>query len=284
MKKLFFLIVSVCLPGCTKTKAPNQPTQTEAIRSLEERVGELEKQLGVLSEKAPVWDSVAEGVSEILSKLGNGAGNAKPSEPSAEKVYSVPVGDDPYIGKKHALVTIVKAYDFYCGYCDKARPTMDALLKKYPKNLKVVFKEFVIHPDSAGEPALAACAAHKEGKFLAMYDRIWKDGIRSRKRLERSDLLDIANDLGIKRAKFEKHMDNDCIEEITNDQQELAKLGVRGTPAFFINGRYLVGAQPTHVFSALIDEELEKAKALVSSGVKPKDVYDHIMKDAATSI
>ena len=285
MNSFYPVVLSLFIFGCTKNSGANHsPIHVETIRSLEDRVGRLEKQLGEIQDKVPVWDSVAEGVTQILKKLENGLPQAGPAKPSPEKVYRVPVKNEPFIGNKNALVTIVKAYDFYCGFCDKARPTMDSLLQKYPKDLKVVFKEFVIHPDTASEPALAACAAHKEGKFLAMYDRIWQDGIRSRTRLTKNDLLEIANDLGMKRSNVKKHMETKCLDEIANDQKELAKLGVRGTPAFFVNGRYLVGAQPVEVFSSLVDEELRKAKSLVSNGIKRKHVYDHIMKDAATSL
>ena len=64
----------------------------------------------------------------------------------------------------------------------------------------------------------------------------------------------------------------------------LAKLGVGATPAFFINGRFLSGAQPAAAFSALIDEEMKKANDAIKKGVKAKDYYDTLVKTSPSEL
>jgi predicted DsbA family dithiol-disulfide isomerase len=64
------------------------------------------------------------------------------------------------------------------------------------------------------------------------------------------------------------------------DMELAERVAAEGTPHFFINGRRLVGAQPLEQFTALVEEELVKAKALVARGVSRNAVYDELQKDA----
>jgi predicted DsbA family dithiol-disulfide isomerase len=75
-----------------------------------------------------------------------------------------------------------------------------------------------------------------------------------------------------------------CKKEIEADRAALLAVGVSGTPSFYVNGRFLSGAQPVAVFSALIDEELAKAKAAIAGGVAAADYYDTIVKVGLASL
>ena len=132
-------------------------------------------------------------------------------------------------------------------------------MKQYPKDLRIVYKNFVVHPQQATIPALAACAADKQGKFHQMYEVIWEKGFNAGRNLSQENMDKLAGEVGLNAQKYKADMDGDCKNIIRQDQQQMASVGVGGTPAFFVNGRFLSGARPVEQFKALIDEELKKA-------------------------
>ena len=100
---------------------------------------------------------------------------------------------------------------------------------------------------------MAALAAHEQGKFWEMHDKLFLDT----KKLKRENLDKYAQEIGLNTAKFKAFMDGNKGEaQIKADQAQAASLGARGTPAFFVNGRQLKGAQPFERFKTIIDEEL----------------------------
>ena len=101
-------------------------------------------------------------------------------EPDRAKTYSVPIDGDPFDGPADAKVTLVKAYDYACPYCERVRDTMDELRKKYGNDLRIVYKQFVVHPQVATAGALAFCAAAKQGKAHEMDVALWDKGFKGR--------------------------------------------------------------------------------------------------------
>ena len=80
---------------------------------------------------------------------------------------------------------------------------------------------------------------------------------------------------------FELDLESAEIAQMIKDDEALAdRLGSRGAPAFFINGRFISGAQPLENFAALIDEEKAKAQQLVDAGTPRGKVYDKILEGA----
>jgi len=102
------------------------------------------------------------------------------AEPDRAKTYAMPVDGDATEGPADAKVTLVKAYDYACPFCEKVRDTMDDLRKKYGNDLRVVYKQFVVHPQIATAPALAFCAAAKQRKFREMDALLWDKGFKVR--------------------------------------------------------------------------------------------------------
>src|SRR5690606_34113810 len=84
-----------------------------------------------------------------------------------------PVGASPALGSPRAKVTMVMAFEFACRFCRRAWDTVDDLRKKYGKDLRVVYKQFVVHPTKATYPAQAACAAHEQGRWRQMAELLW---------------------------------------------------------------------------------------------------------------
>jgi protein-disulfide isomerase len=130
-----------------------------------------------------------------------------------------------------------------------------------------------VHPDRATVAALAACAAAAQGKFAEMEHLIWEKGFAAGD-LSSENMQRLAAEAKLDRARFEADLiGQDCTRRVTADQEQLGRFGVNGTPAFFINGRFLGGAQPLGEFKRLIDEELAKAEAKIAGGVPVADYY-----------
>jgi protein-disulfide isomerase len=111
-----------------------------------------------------------------------------------------------------------------------------------------------MHPHAAAAHA-AAEAAHRQGQFWAMHDRIFANP----RKLDAGTLAGYAREIGLDLDRFRRDSESEAVrEKILSDAQEASELGVTGTPSFFVNGRFLSGAQPFASFKRLIDEELRK--------------------------
>lgn len=120
---------------------------------------------------------------------------------------------------------------------------------------------------------MAACAAEEQGKFEEMSEGIWK-AVEERQITEER-MTAIAQEIGLDMAKYQADSKGEqCMQWIQQSQEMLSGFGVSGTPAFFVNGRYLSGAQPLPAFDKLIQEELEKAK---KAGVPAGEYYDKVI-------
>jgi len=148
-------------------------------------------------------------------------------------------------------------------------------MKDYKGDIKIVYKHFVVHPSTATIPALAACAANKQGKFTGMEKLIWEKGYGQRAQggLSKDNMDKIAKEAGLDMGQYAKDMDGACKADIQKDQGHLRAVGVSGTPAFFINGRFLSGARPVDQFKAIIDEELKKANSRIGDGGATTENY-----------
>ena len=156
----------------------------------------------------------------------------------------------------------------------KVGPTLEQLKKDYGKDLKIVYKHYVVHPGVATTPALAACAAHNQGKYKQMANLIWEKGYKAGRNLGQDNMEKLAGEVQLDMGRFKADMEGACKQTIQKDQRELAAVGTRGTPAFFINGRFLSGARPIDQFKRLVDEELKKANERIAKGTKLEDYYD----------
>ena len=193
--------------------------------------------------------------------------------PDPAAVHAIPVGDSPVRGPMHAPVTLVYACEFGSPYCDRVRTTFDQLMKNYEGKLRIVYKHFVIYAKTSNDASLAACAAHQQGQFAVMEDLIWQRGYRANRDLSLDNMRRLAGEAGLKMKRFEKDMKGVCQRVLAEDQELMRRVGTRGVPASYVNGRFLSGAQPLQKFSALIDEELAKAEKRIAKGTSRKDYY-----------
>ena len=220
--------------------------------------------------------SVAE-LKDMVAKGGGGAGARapRPARPQADpsKTYAVPVEGDPSIGPADAKITIVKGYEYACPFCEKVRPTLEELHKKYPKDVRVVYKQFIVHPQVATAAALATCAANRQGKFQKMDEHLWSD-VFAKRAFDEAAVEAAAKAAGLDINRYKADIKGECQAFIQKDQAELAQLGVGATPAFFINGRFLSGAQPLPKFEEIIQQELKKADERIAAGSSAANYYN----------
>jgi protein-disulfide isomerase len=209
---------------------------------------------------------------------------ARPGQPDPKAVYKVPVqGNEPQKGPDDALVTIVEFSDFECPFCGRVEPTLQEVQKKYGKDVRIVWMNnplpFHKNAKPAANAALEAHAQKGDKAFWAMHEKMFAN----QKALTTENLEKWGKELGLNGAKLKKAISEDKYAKTIQQQQNLANtLGARGTPAFFINGRNLRGAQPLPAFTALVDEELAKAKELVKKGTPRAKVYETIIANGET--
>ncbi len=165
--------------------------------------------------------------------------------------------DDEVLGNKNAPVTIIEFSDFQCPYCAKFYlETFPEIYENYIKTGKArfVYRDFPLsfHPNAQKAAEAAECAGNQD-KFWEMSDKIFKN----QKALDNDNLKVYAKEIGLNEDAFGKCLDKgEAANEVKKDFEEGAKYGVQGTPAFFINGISVSGAQPYSVFEKIIEEEL----------------------------
>jgi len=167
----------------------------------------------------------------------------------------------PAKGPAGAPVTIVEFSDFQCPYCSRVKPAIDQIVSTYGDKVRIVFRHYPlpIHP-FAPKAAEAAICADDQGKFWAMHDALFAN--QNEATLGVEGLKKTAAGLGLDATKF-----NTCLDSGANAAKVQADLaagnavGVNGTPAFFVNGRSISGAQPFEQFKQLIDDELARKAA-----------------------
>ena len=160
-------------------------------------------------------------------------------------------------GNKAAPVTIVEFSDFQCPFCKRATPIVKQVLEHYPGKVKWVFRDFPIaslHPDAPKAAEAARCAA-EQGKFWEYHDVLFEKAPQ----LSIEELKRYAKDLKLDSAAFAKCLDSGKqAAAVKADIEQGDRLGITGTPTFFINGRQLVGAEPLATFEKIIDTELSQ--------------------------
>lgn len=161
----------------------------------------------------------------------------------------------PSRGASDAKVVIVEFADFECPYCTKAHETVQEVMKAYEGKVRLVFKHYPLsfHP-KAPRAAAAAWCAEAQGRFWEFHDALFASG-----ELDEDALKMQAKNVGLDDLKFSKCLESAAaMEAVKKDLNAGKNAGVDGTPAFFINGIMLSGAQPEDAFRRVIDAELQR--------------------------
>lgn len=172
-------------------------------------------------------------------------------------IVEVSAAEAPFKGPKDAPITIVEFSDFQCPFCKRILPVLAQLLEQYAGQVKLAFRDFPlvsIHAQ-AQQAAEAAHCAGDQGKFWEYHDLLFA----KQEALPTANFAAYAKTLGLDSKAFQACLDSRKFKaKVERDNADGVKAGVSGTPAFFINGRLLSGAQPLEAFKAVIDEELER--------------------------
>ena len=163
--------------------------------------------------------------------------------------------DDPWWGGSDAKIVIVEFSDFECPFCKQMFPILHELNLEYPTEVKFIYRDFLGH-DGSQKIAEAAQCAYEQDKFLPYHDKIFlnqgSNNINNLKMYARQIGID---DVG----RFDQCLDSGKFAlEVQQDHQEGLKLGVQGTPTFFINGIKIAGALPKKIFKQAIEQILRR--------------------------
>lgn len=168
--------------------------------------------------------------------------------------------DSPRWGSADAPVEIVEFSDFQCPYCTRGAATLDQVKEHYGDKVTIVYRHFPLPMhDRADEGAAASECANEQGKFWEYHDELFAN----QRAMSDEDLRTYATNVGLDLAKFDEcYTSGRHVATVQDDVEDGQKIGMSGTPGFYINGRMLAGAQPFEAFKQIIDDELERSGEL----------------------
>jgi protein-disulfide isomerase len=169
--------------------------------------------------------------------------------PRAEIAYR----DAPVRGSENAPVTIIEYADYECPYCQETQPALDKLEAEYKGKLAFVFKDTPLPMHSHAEKAAeAAHCAGAQGKYWEYHDLLFKE-----RQLEVPQLKEAARELKLDGQAFDQCLDSNSQADLVRTQlNEASRLGLQGTPSFFINGRFFSGAMSYDKLREIVEQEL----------------------------
>jgi protein-disulfide isomerase len=215
-------------------------------------------------------EDLKKGQKEILDRLATldkavqqikTAPPAAPPRPQMDpnKVYNIPLTNAPSRGGEFAKVTVVEFADYQCPFCGQAEGLLKQVLEAYPKDVRLVYKQFpltTIHPQAMAA-AKAAVAAGRQGKYWEMHDLLFEN----QRQLSPEKYTEFAEKLALDIAQFQKDMESpEVLAQINRDMQDGKAADVSGTPTLFVNGKRLVN-RSFDGFKQMIDASLGRAPA-----------------------
>src|SRR5882757_10035581 len=183
----------------------------------------------------------------------------RPPQKVLDDAVAIPTLGSPVMGPANARITLVEFSDFQCPYCYKAAEKISAVLKAYPNDVKLIFKQYPLdsHPQAAIS-AQAALAANQQGKFWQLHDIMFAN----RNGLSRKAIMGWAEGIGLDMKRFTADLDSDAIKKtVARDTADGDKAGVDGTPTFFINGQHYNGDLALDAIRPILLAELKRVTA-----------------------
>ena len=171
-----------------------------------------------------------------------------------EDPVTIPITGAPMQGPADARITLVEFSDFECPYCSQAANEVRAVLQAYPKDIRLVYKQFPLstHPH-ANLAAAASLAAMNQNKFWPMHDKLFANF----RKLSRENILAWAKELGLDLPKFTADLESPKLKAVVaSDMKAGDEAGVSGTPSFYINGKHYNGPFTLASLKPILDAEL----------------------------
>lgn len=172
-----------------------------------------------------------------------------------EGIKNVGIGNLPPRGNPNAPIKIVEFSDFQCPACKASHPIIDRIFQDYQGKVVLYYRNFPLkmHENSFIAAESAQCA-NEQGKFWEYHDILFKN----QNKLDKENLKRYAENLGLNEEQFNLCLENEKYkDEINFDISEGKRLGIQGTPTFFINGKEVFGGNEQEL-RKLIEEELKK--------------------------
>jgi len=160
------------------------------------------------------------------------------------------------IGPKAPVVTLVEFADYECPYCQKVAADLKRLQHDLGDKVALSYKDFPLpmHQDAEKAAEAGRCAG-KQGKFWELHDEMFHT-----KALGVDQIKEQATKLGLDVALFDKCLDSgEEAAAVEVDRKEGVKLGITGTPSFFINGHFLSGALDYASLKKVVDQQIAEA-------------------------
>ena len=182
------------------------------------------------------------------------AKSATPNRPVlAPEQVEIPIAGEPFRGSLQARVTIVEFSDFQCPYCARAIRWVDSVATAYPNDVRIVFKQYPLSfHDHAELAAEAALAAHEQGRFWAMHDTLFAHGTA----LDRAAMIGWAGEIGLDVRVFTRALDERRFQRrVAEAIAEGNRVGVDGTPTFFVNGHRYNGRRSMAAIAPIIEAQ-----------------------------
>lgn len=182
------------------------------------------------------------------------------AQAAANRILGDPVtlatAGSPFQGPEKAKITLVEFSDFQCPYCSRAIAEVNNILRAYPKDIKLVFKQFPLEIHSEAQLAAeASLAANAQGKFWPLHDKLFANY----RNLSRDNIFLWAKESGLDMEKFKTDVQSGKFRQVVEkDVKDGIGAGVRGTPTFFINGQHYNGLLDLASVRAILDAELKK--------------------------
>jgi protein-disulfide isomerase len=175
-----------------------------------------------------------------------------------EAPVTIAVDGAPVRGPADARITLVEFSDFECPFCSSAVKQVDIVMAAYPKDIKLIYKQFPLsmHPH-AEMAAEASLAAREQGKFWEMYDVLFKNY----RHLSSDNIMIWAKDLGLNMDKFKADLASGKYKAVVDkDLADGEAAGVYGTPSFYINGKQYNGEVTLAALKPILAAELKGEK------------------------
>lgn len=232
------------------------PTEDEIKALYDARKGDIKQSFDEVKGQIKGYleqNRKAKAKQDLIARLNEGADIQIKLEPPR---VTIDLEGAPILGEKGAKVTLVEFSDYQCPFCKRVRPTIWRLMDEYKGKLGYAFFDFPLsfHRDAKKAHEAARCAGD-QGKYFE-YNRKVFDNQGS---IGVDDLKNYAKQLNLNTGDFGKCLDSGKhAAEVEAAIEKGMNAGVSGTPAFFINGIMLSGAQPYESFKEIIEEELKR--------------------------
>lgn len=189
-------------------------------------------------------------------------------------------GNEPQLGPDDALVTIVEFADYQCPYCARANDPIKAAVEAFEGDVRLLFKHYPLANHARAMPAArAAWAAHEQGRFWEAHDWLFENGA------DVEALSDHADALGLDMTQLMADMSSKESEDAVDaDFFAGGKIGVVGTPVFFVNGHRYVGFRTEDQWEQILEFELAEAKRVLAEGTPRAEVYETLLEGAIEQV